>query len=227
LFNPKYDKLFNKGYENALTILETYSESFNNHFKENEDKALAVAIVFPEMIRYSYLIDFFEARAMELIYIHHGKEKINFSIGRFQMKPSFVESIEESLGIMDKERYEELFCYEKDDIVQIRKDRIARMKSVDFQVQYLKAFIDIMNKRYEYKIWSSIEEKIAFYAAAYNYGYLSDELSISKHMTKKTFPYGLESDKKQYSYADISVYFFQNDWDDYELLFSKRLYATQ
>ena len=60
---------------------------------ETEATELA-AILFPELIRYSVYKDFFETQALELLYIDYGKKTADFSIGRFQMKPSFAEAVE-------------------------------------------------------------------------------------------------------------------------------------
>ena len=55
---------------------------------------LAVAVVFPELVRYSALMDFMETTAVKALYQQKGVKGADFSIGRFQMKPSFVEDLE-------------------------------------------------------------------------------------------------------------------------------------
>ena len=55
---------------------------------------LAVAVVFPELVRYSALMDFMETTAVKALYQQKGVKGADFSIGRFQMKPSFVADLE-------------------------------------------------------------------------------------------------------------------------------------
>lgn len=54
----------------------------------------ALAIVSPELIRWTAFKDFFETTALELLYVKKGKTYADFSIGHFQIKPSFVEQLE-------------------------------------------------------------------------------------------------------------------------------------
>ena len=53
-----------------------------------------LAIVFPELIRYSKLQDVIESNDLKVLYVQFGDTYSNFSIGRFQMKPSFCEQLE-------------------------------------------------------------------------------------------------------------------------------------
>ena len=51
-------------------------------------------IVFPELIRYSLFRDYLETTMLERLYVKEGTSGADFSIGHFQMKPSFAEKIE-------------------------------------------------------------------------------------------------------------------------------------
>ncbi len=91
----KYQKFFSEDYDNGLKILEKYDKRFSfisNNFKVTPN--YVKSIVFPETIRYNTFKAFFETSSLELLYINNGSEAVDFSIGYFQMKPSFIEELE-------------------------------------------------------------------------------------------------------------------------------------
>src|SRR5664280_591993 len=97
-----------RGYSQQLN----YKEVFGNHYQIAEDfitsnrwmadtlksngidPCTGLAIIFPELIRYSSIRDIIETAALKSLYIQYGKNNEDFSIGQFQMKPSFAEDIE-------------------------------------------------------------------------------------------------------------------------------------
>src|SRR5512133_283654 len=56
---------------------------------------LAISVVFPELVRYSALRDKMETTLLKALYVNLGDEYANFSIGHFQIKPSFASIIRE------------------------------------------------------------------------------------------------------------------------------------
>ncbi|MFW6225244.1 MAG: hypothetical protein ACOC4B_03170, partial [Bacteroidota bacterium] len=81
LIYPRYDNIFSSGYDDAIRFIKGNKQTINHVFNESdEDKTISLSVVFPEIVRYSYLIDYFQKSAMETIYIRYGKEKANFSI---------------------------------------------------------------------------------------------------------------------------------------------------
>lgn len=218
---PKYDKIFSDGYEKAMMFLKNNKVTINSVLTSKEERAVGLSVVFPEIIKYSSLIDYFQKSAMEIIYIKYGKEKADFSIGRFQMKPSFVENLEKYLHNTPalKDRFSAVFEYEVSSSKEKREKRIERLNSLAWQLVYLKCFYAIMNERFEDLEWKNKVSKIKFYAAAYNHDFLSDEASIRKWMDKKTFPYGVHSEKKQYAYSHISLYFYKKHWSSVQAYF--------
>ena len=62
--------------------------------KFHHENDFVTAIVYPELLRYNYIQDFIETSGLELIYMRYGAKTADFSIGHFQMKPSFAEHIE-------------------------------------------------------------------------------------------------------------------------------------
>ncbi len=215
LIYPRYDNIFSSGYDDAIQFIKDNKKIINHVLDESdEDKTISLSIVFPEIVRYSYLIDFFQKSAMETIYIKHGKEKANFSIGRFQMKPSFVEELEQYIQKHPdlKKQYKYILNYPSSDIKDQRKVRIKRLNSIQWQLNYLKCFYSIMEHRFNDLTWNNTTEKIEFYATAYNHDFTCSKEEIKLWMNKKTFPYGVNSNAKQYAYSKISVYFYKKHW---------------
>ena len=54
---------------------------------------VAISIIFPEIVRYSALRDKVEISLLKTLYVNLGEDYADFSIGQFQMKPSFAEAI--------------------------------------------------------------------------------------------------------------------------------------
>ena len=92
--SSKYYKIFGNDYKNALNYFKKYKTFSRNILKENNvDAEIIIPILFPERIRYSIVRDFFETAFLEAIYTSQGSDYIDFSIGDFQMKPSFIEKL--------------------------------------------------------------------------------------------------------------------------------------
>jgi hypothetical protein len=212
---PRYDDIFSEGYHDALNYIYENGRVFNALLDDSGDEQdLVVSIIFPELMRHSFLMDYFQERAMEIVYINHGKEQADFSIGRLQMKPSFIEDLEEYVQETPslKNDFEYLTRYASNEVKAVRKERIDRMKSLHWQLHYMKAFVAAMDYRFRYARWRSFKEKISIYSTAYNHNFLADYTELKVWSEKCTFPYGMDSDQKQYSYALIAVYFYERDW---------------
>jgi hypothetical protein len=174
------------------------------------DKTIIGAIVFPELVRYSKFRDFLETVLLEQLYTDGGTEAANFSIGMFQIKPSFVEHLENSVkSDTNLAIYNFISEYDSDNIKEIRKKRLDRIKTINWQMFYLNCFYSMMEMKFSDEIFRTTEEKVRFYATAYNHGYNCSASEIRKWQNIKTFPHGYKSKKKNYSYADISAYFYQ------------------
>lgn len=206
-----YKKIFYPEYNSAVTFIE------QNHKKlqsmENEHKNMMLAIVFPELIRFSLFRDFFETKALELGYVEYGKEMVDFSIGRFQMKPSFVEKLEKYVKESKKlaEKYNEITQFKNSAEKDMRMERIERLGKLNWQIRYLECFYDILSEKFKDIKWSDDIEKLKFYATAYNHDFNASTEEIEKWINVKAFPYGASYKGKQYSYSDISAYFFINN----------------
>lgn len=211
LQTKKYVQIFGDKYTEAITFL------YNNHWiwdtlKTNQvDPAFAIAIVFPELIRYSAIQDKIEKGGLFSLYIYYGEKYANFSVGEFQMKPSFARQLEEDLSRLPKRTAkQQAIPYNLSDTREARKERLKRLDNMQWQVRYLALFVRIMDHRYKNKQWTSNEEKLKFYATAYNYGYTKPADEIRAATGKKYFHLGWASQGERYCYADISADYASN-----------------
>jgi len=133
------------------------------------DSLLAQAVVFPEMVRFSRLQNYAETAAVRVRYAAWGSAKCDYSIGRFQMKPSFVEKLEKRW--MESElaaQYEASL-----DTAQTREARLARIDRMAdelWQCIYLSMFIRLLYTDYPALADLTQERQVAYVATAYNRG---------------------------------------------------------
>lgn len=203
VFKNKYAAYFDSNCYDVFTKIKTTLPIIINEAERNQvDPKLALAVAAPEMFRYSAFKDFFETSALETLYVNYGSTAADFSIGHFQMKPSFVEKLEES--------YEELVQYKSTLPINIRRERIQRLSSKKWQAKYVVYFCKWMEEKYTTESFSSIEEKVTFYATAYNLGLNTSKTTIYKWQNKKVFPYGKDYGNKQCVYSNIAKDIYQH-----------------
>ncbi|HBS87174.1 MAG: hypothetical protein A2W91_03065 [Bacteroidetes bacterium GWF2_38_335] len=211
------EKPFYEEFKYELNKAKNYYDGLSDSLKKKcdyykSDFKILSAVIFPELIRYSSFRDFFETSALEAIYVEKGTSGANFSIGKFQMKPSFVENLEEYVREYPEELNKiRLICeYDHTEPKKIRKQRLERLKSESWQMTYLNCFYHIMKHRFGGKTFTDNEEKTRFYATAYNHGFKCSEDELKGWIPKKCFPDGCKcQERTQYCYSDISVYFYR------------------
>ena len=174
-----------------------------------------MAIVFPELIRYNTVFDAIEINSLKYLYVSEGKDYADFSVGYFQMKPSFAEMVEKDLaGLKDTffiARSKLNGLYNLADNETNRKARIARITSIDMQCQYLCAFYKICEEKFADKKFSGTAEKVRFFSTSYNAGYRRNYESLQSFQEKKYYHTGKLFSSQRYNYSDISIYFFINE----------------
>lgn len=170
---------------------------------------LAVAVIFPELVRYSALLDKMEITLLKALYINLGDEYANFSIGRFQMKPSFAEIVREQANSVPGRRSGIRFQRRSDydDIKDYRKSIVHDLEDPRTEIAYLIAFMKICEKNFR---TSRLEEAeaIKFIATAYNYGIDKSSAEIEKMTDKKFFNTKLFR-TENYSYADVALFWYK------------------
>lgn len=84
--------------EAAVDFMETHAREIAAEMPNlsPDERAIAISIVAPEVSQYSQVADFLEMRALGISYLNNGSA--DFSVGFFQMKPSFVEELEKKIA---------------------------------------------------------------------------------------------------------------------------------
>lgn len=236
IYNPKdnntdYKKAFGNNYVFAENFIKKHSKIKTELIKAGINPDFAISIVFPELIRYSSILNIAETSALKTLYIQHGKDHIDFSIGYFQMKPSFAEEIEKYANTMAG-----LEVYDISDTPEARKKRIHRLDSLDGQLKYLILFVKIMEnktatqsnlqtdwltantriKNPSEQIKTSEQkmqyesEKLKYFATAYNCGFTNTESYIKKKIPQKHFTTDFFTDENTtyYCYSAIAAWWF-------------------
>ncbi len=205
-----YEVIFAEDYKNALSYIRQNSQAFRTSASTyGHSPELLTSIVFPELVRYSMVSDLLETSALEYIYLSGGSGAADFSIGRFQMKPSFIEQLETEIEQSDslKTKYKTMIAYQDDTGFRRRARRLQRLKTASWQMIYLNAFVDVVAKKFKGLRFTSTEDSLRFYANAYNGGFDRQAHQIKAAAGQCLFPYGTGFEGSQYAYSDVSVYF--------------------
>ncbi len=168
------------------------------------------AIVFPEVMRYQTIRNFIETKALELGYVQGGKSVADFSIGAFQMKPSFVEDLETEIDNNPelREKFPYLLTIHTLPEKEQRTERLKRLKSVHWQIYFVNAYLAVMEAKHPRLEKMKPESRISFLATGYNVGIHRSFSEIQRYAEVKGFPYGIKSGMALKSYADFSLQYF-------------------
>lgn len=200
------EDLGNKYYDAVDFLLKNpWMTDTLNHEKLRPD--IALSTVIPSMIRYSALRDIVEASAMRTLYIRSGRKYAHYSVGRFQMKPSFAELVERTYTRQKLGPYKFIVS----NTSKARSERARRLESIEWQVRYLVMFNKIMDKRYAHIKWKNDEDKARFYATAFDVGFNRDERTIRRMMTPRKMNIRTKKVDSKYRTGDVAVWFMVND----------------
>jgi hypothetical protein len=204
-----YKKAFSNNYVFAENFIKKHPKIKTELIKAGINADFAVSIIFPELIRYSSILNLAETSALKTLYIQYGKDHIDFSVGYFQMKPSFAEEIEKLANTMAG-----LEVYDISDTPEARKKRIRRLDTLDGQLKYLILFVKIMESKTANNNFNTQSEKLKYFATAYNCGFTNPESYINKMILQKHFTTDFFTDEntKYYCYADIAVWWFAGNY---------------
>ncbi len=210
-----YPQIFGADYQKALDYYTHNQKVFqqkSDQYKLPETELKA--IILPELIRHSSFKDFFETSALELLYTSGGTDYADFSIGHFQMKPSFVEKLERALenDLHLKARFPNICTYAEVLSSQKRVERLKRLKDTKWQLNYLCCFYVIASEKFEEHISKlNTDQRVAFLAAVYNIGFDKSLNHIHKWSKKACFPFGAKyPEKNQFIYSDIALDFYNS-----------------
>jgi hypothetical protein len=164
-------------------------------------------LVAPEVANFSNFEEAWQTTALEILYIDYGVTYANFSVGRFQLKPSFLERLEDEVKINSNLSQFNFIIYFKDsDEKEIRSERLKRMRFVEWQFQYLCLFYAVMESKYKDMFFISSQEKLRFYATALNHSYKASKEETLRWQKIAYFPKGFVNSK--YVYCEVCVDFY-------------------
>jgi hypothetical protein len=206
-----YEQLFGDDWDKAMSFVTENKSWMEPILARNHiSYPLAIAVIFPELIRYSALRDAMEITLLKALYINLGEGYANFSIGQFQMKPSFAEMVREQahsvmrhgsgISFKRKSDYEGLTYYRKAIVLDLEDSRT--------EFNYLVVFFKICEKNFSTNFIDD-DGGVKFLATAYNYGINKSAAEIERMEDKKFFNTKLFR-TENYCYADISLYWYRS-----------------
>jgi hypothetical protein len=205
-----YKSIFGRDWEKAEAFVaenETWMKRLSA--KYDVSYPVSIAIVFPELIRYSALRDKMEITLLKSLYIYKGEDYADFSIGQFQMKPSFAEAIHKNVKFLSGQLINQFRPkISKKDIIKYRSSIVKDLEQPESQFIYLAAFIKICETVYDFEDMDEVQ-RIKFLATAYNYSF-EKSFETVKGMTDRKFFYAKLIKTESYSYSDISIYWYNN-----------------
>jgi hypothetical protein len=203
-----YSEIFGNDWQKALDFVEENNVWIKPALKKyGIPYAEAVAVVFPELVRYSALRDKMEITLLKTLYRNLGDDYADFSVGVFQVKPSFAEKIiEESRGTRTGRLFETRNKFPND--YQFRAYVVSDLEDPEREFRHIIAFMKICEKKF---MINSEDEasRIKFLAAAYNTGFWKGEEEIRSMEDKKFFNTKLFK-TENYSYADVSLLWYNH-----------------
>lgn len=203
---PAQTAISQKRIEEVVSHFETHAALIDSlACAFNLDAIPVLSVVGPEWVRYSMVRDMMETKALEFAYVRFGREAADFSIGPFQMKPSFIEDLEKVAGIGNGAAESSMQ----------RRLRLQRLKDMRWQLYYAFAFYAHSQNRFAAVLAAEESQQLAFIASAYNFGFTRPVQAIEKWQEAEVFPYGGAFRGRQESYARVALRF-------YEILRSRR-----
>lgn len=211
--NP--EEYFEEDYQNAVRFYQKkYDQLHDIIAANNADEKVVLSIAFPELIRYSIWKDLLETKANELLYVRKGTPTSNFSIGRFQLKPSFAEKLEQYIrqDSMLSQRFQNIYHYDISSVRKRRRERLERLKSYKWQIRYLAVFTQIVRHKFGLGEKLSTSHEIRFMSSALNHDFMCDSVEVVKWISVKSFPYGMNHDNP-FTYSEVARFFYKNDYE--------------
>lgn len=208
-FSTNYHKVFGDDWTSAEQFVNEHHATWKPLFEEfGVDARLAEAIVFPELIRYSKWKDEIETATVNGLYILKGVKGANFSIGRFQMKPSFAEEVEAvwNQSALSKDYG---FVFNLQDGTEARRSRIRRLSTMEGQCRYLAIFIRLQFLRHPQLQQLPLKEQAGFLATIYNRSFSMTWEQACHLRHQKNFHTDIIATRhtKRYCYGDIAQAF--------------------
>lgn len=189
-----------------MDFFKENSKEIRSELKDlsEDERLIAMAIVAPEVSQYSSVMDFLELRTLFIMYRNMGSG--DFSVGKFQMKPSFVELIEKEISKDNKLKKQFNSYIPTGDEKEKRTTRLKRLSELEWQLKYLRVFIDLARKKTKNVKFKTSEDKLRYWATLYNSGLNIGSDKVKRMMSEQHFPH---YSRKKFNYADVAVEFYK------------------
>ena len=209
-FNPQNIEIeiYRQKINRAFSLLKKQKNLIDLELNKSE-KAQILSIAFPEIIRYDSYSDYLETSSNRILYVNKGKDASDFSTGYFQMKPSFIEDLENYVANTESLKLYDWILIQKKNEKEARKERINRLEKFQWQLKYLKVFWYVAEYKYQNIDFKTTQDKIRFFATAYNYGFTKPDNEIEKYQFVKKFNPSEITDTEKLAYADFSIDFIK------------------
>jgi hypothetical protein len=211
-----FEAVFGNRYASAVAAVRTRQSSWRAACEDlGADARLLIPVVFPELLRRSIIREGAEDLGLATLYVSRGSRAADFSVGIFQMKPSFAEAVEGNLIALPSipDAIRPLIDFpgtlsERDR----RAARYRRLREEGWQLRYLAGFALIVGTRFPLESLRA-EDQIRFLAAAYNHGFWLSWDEITAAESLQLFPNGVSrGSHEQYRYTDVAVDFYVRYW---------------
>ena len=200
-----YRKALGSDYSWAENWISNHQTQFEKYARQSglPSKELR-AIIFPELVRYNLVFDAIQVESLKYLYVSEGKNYADFSVGYFQMKPSFAEMVEkDAVKILPSDLCTSNIAQwaKAGDNAISRRERVSRITDIDGQLVYLCTFYKICQQKFSGHLFVSPADRVRFFATCYNAGYNKTEAGIMDYETRKHF--------YTYNYSAVSAYYFE------------------
>ena len=208
---PDYREIFGKDWEKADEFVlanEYWIKPLLD--KQRIDYKITMAVIFPEIVRYSALRDRIEITLLKALYVNIGEEYANFSIGNFQIKPSFATMVCENEYSRILRRHG-IKIPEKKDFKSgrdFRADIIKSLEDTRTEFNYIIAFMKICDRMFEMNRMTD-KEKVVLISTAFNFGFNHSMEEILDMSGKHYFNTRLFS-SDNYSYSDVALFWYES-----------------
>ena len=202
-----YQKNYLTEFNSAIEFYKENKLKFNdidNHLGQE----FIFSIIAPEVSQYGTISDLAQTYTLKVMYVQAGKDYADFSVGYFQMKPSFIEKIETEVVSNKNLSSQFEFCLFQDpENREARVTRIKRLEQLDWQMTYLRIFLAIMKLKTATIKFTNDTEKLKYFATAYNLGFEKSKTQIKNNFQSKQFPHFGEL---KFNYSEVSLEFYQH-----------------
>jgi hypothetical protein len=209
--NPDFGSTFGNKAVKAAAQLDAQQQGFDTCAQLcHVNSRFMQAIVFPEVMRFNSLKDGIETESLRTLYVQMGEDYANFSIGLFQMKPSFAVQVEtKAKQLLPDSICKELqLAYTVTAEEDIRMERVERLQDNDYQLVYLTAFVAICNQLYQQHAFANETEKLQWYATVYNTGFDKSDRYITTKIQQDNFYLQQGMPEKKFRYAAVAGWYF-------------------